>query len=149
MGFTSVSIHTQFRSSFSLTKVTSRHLSTFSLQTPPSTKMPLLLWFCFAQTPMPTPTSASTTCSSCCLQSIHKFSIPYPPSELLYTNYQLPLRLSGSNITMFQSGEDDKDGFSAWSMFGCGHDDLLVYDREGRLYKHLPSKSSYRKLNFS
>jgi len=33
--------------------VTSRHLSTFSLQTPPSTKMPLLLWLCFAQTPMP------------------------------------------------------------------------------------------------
>ena len=32
-------------------------------------------------------------------------------------------------------------------MFGCGHDDLLVYDREGRLYKHLPSKSSYKKLN--
>ena len=62
MGFTPVSIHTQFRSSFSLTVVTSRHLSTFSLQTPPSTKMPLLLWLCFAQTPMPTPTS--TTCSS-------------------------------------------------------------------------------------
>ena len=62
LGFTPVSIHTQFRSSFSLTMVTSRHLSTFSLQTPPSTKMPLLLWLCFAQTPMPTPTS--TTCSS-------------------------------------------------------------------------------------
>ena len=66
MGFTPVSIHTQFRSSFSLTMVTSRHLSTFSLQPPPSTKMPLLLWLCFAQTPMPmpTPTSTSTTCSS-------------------------------------------------------------------------------------
>ena len=62
LGFTPVSIHTQFRSSSSLTVVTSRHLSTFSLQTPPSTKMPLLLCLCFAQTPMPTPTS--TTCSS-------------------------------------------------------------------------------------
>ena len=66
LGFTPVSIHTQFRSSFSLTVVTSRHLSTFSLQTPPSTKMPLLLWLCFAQTPMPMPmpTPTSTTCSS-------------------------------------------------------------------------------------
>ena len=49
LGFTPVSIHTQFWSSFSLTVVTSRHLSTFSLQTPPSTKMPLLLWLCFAR----------------------------------------------------------------------------------------------------
>ena len=64
LGFTPVSIHTQFRSSFSLTMVTSRHLSTFSLQTPPSTKMPLLLWLCFAQTPMPMPMPTSTTCSS-------------------------------------------------------------------------------------
>jgi len=47
--FSPVSIHTQFRSSFFLTMVTSRHLSTFSLQTPPSTKMPLLLWLCFAR----------------------------------------------------------------------------------------------------
>ena len=47
MGFTPVSIHTQFRSSFSLTMVTSRHLSTFSLQTPPSTNAPSpLVAFC-------------------------------------------------------------------------------------------------------
>jgi len=64
LGLTPVSIHTQFRSSFSLTMVTSRHLSTFSLQTPPSPKMPLVLWLFFAQTPMPMPTPTSTTCSS-------------------------------------------------------------------------------------
>ena len=38
LGFTPVSIHTQSRSSFSLMVVASRHLSSFSLQTPPSTK---------------------------------------------------------------------------------------------------------------
>ena len=47
LGFTPVSIHTQYRSSFSLTMVTSRHVSTFSLQTPPSTKMPLFLLVVF------------------------------------------------------------------------------------------------------
>jgi len=59
-GGLSIGVHSgfnphQFRSSLFLTMVISRHLSTFSLQTPPSTKMSLLLWLCIAQTPMPMP----------------------------------------------------------------------------------------------
>ena len=95
LGFTPVSIHTQFRSSFSLTMVTSRHLSTFSLQTPPSTKMPLLLWLCFAQTPMPTPTSTSATCSSWLPSNQY---VPSPTSSTT-ASFSLPLGCARSDTT--------------------------------------------------
>ena len=72
--FSPVSIHTQFRSSFFLTMVTSRHLSTFSLQTPPSTKMPLLLWLCFAR-------KLQCQCQRHCQQRALRGCLLLPPSS--------------------------------------------------------------------
>ena len=96
MGFTPVSIHTQFRSSFSFTMVTSRHLSTFSLQTPPSTKMPLLLWLCFAQFPMPI--NANTTVNNVLFVAAFKSirSIPYLLNDC---SFSLPLGCARSDTT--------------------------------------------------
>ncbi len=94
LGFTPVSIHTQFRSSFSLTMVTSRHLSTFSLQTPPSTKMPLLLWLCFAQTPMPSIATVNNVLFVAAFKSIR--SIPYLLNDC---SFSLPLGCARSDTT--------------------------------------------------
>ena len=82
LGLIPVSIHTQFRSSFFLTMVTIRHLSTLSLQTPPSTKMPLLLWLCIAQTPMPMPAPRQQRALRGSLQ-INTFH-PLPPQRLQF-----------------------------------------------------------------
>jgi len=94
LGFTPVSIRTQFRSSFSLTMVTSRHLSTFSLQTPPSTKMPLLLWLCFAQTPMPSIATVNNVLFVAAFKSIR--SIPYLLNDC---GFSLPLGCARSDST--------------------------------------------------
>jgi len=58
--------------------------------------------------------------------------------ERLYENWQQPLREGAGNLTVIQDGVRN----NAWNMFGCGHDDLLVYDKEGRLFRWLPSRGS-------
>jgi len=101
LGFTPVSIHTQFRSSFSLTMVTSRHLSIFSLQTPPSKKMPLLLWLCFAQTPMPSIATVNNVLFVAAFKSIR--SIPYLLNDCVQFEENVTEWISESQLAEYSS----------------------------------------------
>ena len=50
-------------------------------------------------------------------------------------NWQAPMREQAPGVPILQ----DEQGVDAWSAFGGGHDDLFVYDRNGRLFAHLCS----------
>jgi len=64
-----------------------------------------------------------------------KASCAEVPSE---AQWQALLAANAAPLPVFQ---DDSQG-SVWTAFGAGHDDLLIYDRTGRVFAWLPSPST-------
>jgi hypothetical protein len=65
---------------------------------------------------------------------------PDNSTKLLYNNWQKPLLeglLAPHNRIWIMQDDEETD---IWNNgFGCGHDDILVYDRFGRLFEYFPS----------
>lgn len=55
-------------------------------------------------------------------------------------SWQALLAASAPALPVFQ----DTAGGPIWDSFGAGHDDLMVYDRAGRLFAWLPSAATVR-----